>query len=111
MLAIVPGLALSLFILAREIWALIRTHRCVVLDARDEYPVAAVLLIYGIGIALFGLNLATAAFLLFVLLYFARMRPLGAVLYAAILIAGINGMFMLMRLRPPGGYLATLNVI
>jgi len=111
MLAIVPGLALALFILVREVWNLIRNHGGLVLDARDEYPVALVLLVYGLGIALVGLNLATSAFLLFVLLYFARMRLLGAVLYAAILIAGINGMFMLMRLRPPGGYLVTLNVI
>ena len=105
LLAIVPGLALAILVLVQEG----RAHRKYPdgfrLDAWEEYPVAGMLLLYGVGIALLGLNLATLAFLLLVLTRFAGMKLIPATLYTVVLIAGVNGMFHLMRLSPPGGYL------
>lgn len=110
LLAIVPGLALSLFVLAREVRSFLTQRDAFNFDAGEEYPVAGMLLLYGVGIALVGLNLATLAFLMFVLVQFARMRMITAIIYTAVLIAGVNGMFMLMRLTPPAGYLTSVNV-
>jgi putative tricarboxylic transport membrane protein len=105
MLAIVPGLLLALLVLVQEGRAYLKEPGAFRIDAREEYPVAGLLLLYGVGIALFGLNLATLAFLLLVLTRFARMRLIPATIYTVVLIAGVNGMFQLMRLSPPSGYL------
>ncbi|MEH6721111.1 MAG: tripartite tricarboxylate transporter permease [Aurantimonas endophytica] len=108
MLAIVPGLALAILVLVQEVRAYLNQPGAFRVDAREEYPVAGLLLLYGVGIALFGLNLATLAFLLLVLTRFAGMRVIPATIYTVVLIAGVNGMFELMRLSPPAGYLFDL---
>ncbi|WP_299359675.1 tripartite tricarboxylate transporter permease [uncultured Paracoccus sp.] len=105
LLAIVPGVALSIFVLLREFRLLWQQRAAFRFDARDEYPVAALLLLYGLGIFLLGLDLATLAFLIVVLTRFAQMRLAYAAIYTLILIAGVNGMFKLMRLSPPEGAL------
>ena len=69
----------------------------------------AVLVLYCVGIATVGMNLSTLAFLLVVLIGYAGMRIVNALIYAVVLIAGINGMFWLMRLAPPQGYLVSLD--
>jgi putative tricarboxylic transport membrane protein len=105
MLAIVPGLALSILVLLRETRLLLRGEQGLVLDGRSEYEVVFAVVAYGIAIGLLGFNLATVAFLLVVLLFYARMKLVTGAIYGAALLLAINGMFMLMRLRPPGGSL------
>ena len=104
MLAILPGLALSVLVLGRELWRLARAPGDFGIEAAREYPVLALLLGYGAGIALVGFQLATAAFLVFVLTRLAGLRLPGALAYGAVLLVAINGLFLLMRLSPPGGY-------
>lgn len=55
------------------------------------------------------MNLATPAFLLVMLIGYAGMRIVNALIYTVVLIAGINGKFWLMRLAPPQGYLVSLD--
>lgn len=111
LLSIVPGLALALLVLVREVRAYLKHRDAFTIDALNEYPVAGMLLGYGAAIALVGLDIATLVFLLFVLIRFARMRLVTAVIYTAVLIAAINGMFDLMRLSPPAGYLIDFSFL
>jgi putative tricarboxylic transport membrane protein len=110
LLAIIPGLALSILVLAREGLRLFRSSGGFRFDATGEYPIIAGILIYGLGIALIGFNLATIGFLVWVLLACARMHPLTAIVYGIALIVAINGMFKLMRLTPPQGFLTNLSL-
>ncbi|MCC1481159.1 tripartite tricarboxylate transporter permease [Roseibaca sp. Y0-43] len=105
LLAIVPGLALAIFVLVREMRRFLSHRDLFHVEAKSDYPIIALLLGYAFGIALVGFQLATAAFLLLVLIRFAGMRLLGATLYAAVLFLGINGLFTLMRITPPEGIL------
>jgi putative tricarboxylic transport membrane protein len=110
LLAIIPGLALSILVLAREGLRLFRSSGGFRFDATSEYPIIAGILIYGLAIALIGFNLATIGFLVWVLLACARMHPLTAIVYGIALIVAINGMFKLMRLSPPQGFLTNLSL-
>ena len=106
MLAILPGLGLSVLVLGHELWRFARAPGAFHIEAAREYPVLALLLGYGVGIALIGFQIATAAFLAFVLARLAKLPLLGALAYGALLLLGINGLFMLMRLSPPAGVLS-----
>jgi putative tricarboxylic transport membrane protein len=111
LVAIIPGLALSALVLMRESLRFLRARDAFVIDAAAEHSVIGVMLAYGAGIAFFGFNIATAVFLLFVLIVYARMRPAMAVVYGAVLIVAINGMFVLMRVGPPSGYFADVRLL
>lgn len=105
LLAIIPGVALALFVLLREAMRLRRHRDLFHVEAVSDYPIIALLVGYAGGIGLVGFQIATAAFLVFVLTRLAGMRLLGAVLYGILLFVGINGLFTLMRISPPEGYL------
>ena len=105
LLAILPGLALAIFVVVREGIRLTRNAGQFHFEAKADYPIIALLIGYALGIAVFGFQVATAVFLIFVLTRFAGLRLLGALAYAAILFLGINGLFSLMRIAPPEGYL------
>jgi putative tricarboxylic transport membrane protein len=110
LLAIIPGLALSVLVLVREGLRLIRKPGGFRFDATGEYPIIAGILIYGLAIALIGFNLATIGFLVWVLLACARMHPLTAIAYGVVLIVAVNGMFKLMRIAPPEGILTSVRL-
>jgi len=110
LLAIVPGLALAIFILGRELWRL-KTHvEEFRFDATDEYGVILGFVVYGIGIALLGFNIATIGFLAWVLFTCAKMRPITGFIYGVVLIIAINGIFHLMRVAPPDGLLMSSSL-
>ncbi len=110
LLAIVPGLALAIFILGRELWRL-KTHvEEFRFDATDEYGVILGFIVYGIGIALLGFNIATIGFLGWVLFTCAKMRPITGFIYGVVLIIAINGIFHLMRIAPPDGLLVSSSL-
>jgi TctA family transporter len=110
LLAIVPGLALASFILGRELWRL-KTHvEEFRFDATDEYGVILGFVVYGIGIALLGFNIATIGFLAWVLFTCAKMRPITGFIYGVVLIIAINGIFHLMRVAPPDGLLMSSSL-
>jgi TctA family transporter len=110
LLAIVPGLALASFILGRELWRL-KTHvEEFRFDATDEYGVILGFVVYGIGIALLGFNIATIGFLGWVLFTCAKMRPITGFIYGVVLIIAINGIFHLMRVAPPDGLLMSSSL-
>jgi len=110
LLAIVPGLALAIFSLGRELWRL-RTHvEELRFDAKDEYSVILGFVVYGSGIALLGINIASVGFLAWVLFTCAKMRPITGFIYGAVLIVAINGMFQLMRVAPPDGLLVSSSL-
>ncbi|HEX7073966.1 MAG TPA: tripartite tricarboxylate transporter permease [Hyphomicrobiaceae bacterium] len=110
LLAIVPGLALAIFILGRELWRL-KTHvEEFRFDATDEYGVILGFVVYGIGIALLGFNIATIGFLGWVLFTCAKMRPITGFIYGVVLIIAINGIFHLMRVAPPDGLLMSSSL-
>lgn len=106
MLAIVPGVALSGFVLIREGSRFLRRRDVFAFDAVDEYRIVAALLAYGVGIWLVGFNIATVFFLAWVLVGCAHMRLVSAFVYGCVLIVAINGMFRLMRIVPPDGLFA-----
>lgn len=108
LLAIIPGLALSMIVLAREAWRLVTRSDSFHFDAASEYGIILGFIAYGIGIGLFGFDIATVGFLAWVLFSCAKMRLVTGLLYGIVLLVGINGMFSLMRIVPPGGML--LNV-
>ena len=102
-LGIVPGLLLSLYILGRQLHRLRQQGRIIHLGSRQELPVLAGILGYGLAMWLVGFNLATPLLLAWLLLKCAGMRLLNAALYGAIVYATAQGMFALMRLTPPSG--------
>lgn len=110
MVAIVPGIALAAFVFIRETAKLVRQRGDFVFDAQGEYPVVAALFAYGAGIWLFGFNIATVGFLAWVLFGCAKMKWYTGLIYGAVLVVAINGMFRLMRLTPPDGILVTLQL-
>ncbi len=105
LVAIVPGVLLAALVLLREARLMVTSPLRVRLEAREEIPVLLLVLGYGAVIALLGMNIATVLFLAIVLLGYAGMRYWTGALYGALLLLAINGMFMLMRIQPPGGYL------
>lgn len=111
MLAIVPGFLFSLVVLWREAGLLLSNPSGMELDGRSEYPVVAFLVAYGVAIGLVGFNLATVGFLAIVLFGYARMRPVTGLIYATVIFFLINGMFVLMRIAPPPGYLLDWRII
>lgn len=104
LLATVPGLIFSLIILWREASLFLHNPSGAELDGSSEYPVLLFFLLYGIAIALLGFNLATIGFLVVILLGYARMKLVTGLLYTALLLLLINGMFLLMRIGVPAGY-------
>ncbi len=110
LLAIIPGLALAIFVFGRELWQLARHSEAFRFDAPDEYGIIFGFIAYGAAIGLFGFNLATAGFLAWVLFSCAKMRPVTGAAYGAILLVAINGMFQLMRIAPPEGMLVSLRI-
>lgn len=110
LLAIIPGLALAIFVFGRELWQLARHSEVFRFDAPDEYGIIFGFIAYGAAIGLFGFNLATVGFLAWVLFSCAKMRPVTGAAYGAILLVAINGMFQLMRIAPPEGMLVSLSI-
>lgn len=110
LLAIIPGLALAIFVFGRELWQLARHSEAFRFDATDEYGIIFGFIAYGAAIGLFGFNLATVGFLAWVLFSCAKMRPVTGAAYGAILLVAINGMFQLMRIAPPEGMLVSLSI-
>lgn len=110
LLAIIPGLALAIFVFGRELWQLARHSEVFRFDAPDEYGIIFGFIAYGAAIGLIGFNLATAGFLAWVLFSCAKMRPVTGAAYGAILLVAINGMFQLMRIAPPEGMLVSLSI-
>ncbi|SDM17480.1 TctA family transporter [Franzmannia pantelleriensis] len=102
-LGIVPGLLLSLYILGRQLYRMRQQGRIIHLGSRQELPVLAGILGYGLAMWLVGFNLATPLLLAWLLLKCAGMRLISAALYGAIVYATAQGMFALMRLTPPVG--------
>ncbi|PAU74510.1 tripartite tricarboxylate transporter permease [Halomonas salipaludis] len=100
---IVPGLALSVYILGRQLNRLRWQGRIIHLGSRQELPVLAGILAYGVAMWLIGFSLATPLLLAWLLLKCAGMRLASAALYGAIVYATAQGMFALMRLTPPSG--------
>ncbi len=60
---------------------------------------------YGVGMGLFGFEIATIGFLAWVLFACGRMKPVTGLAYGIVLLLAINGMFSLMRIAPPKGLL------
>lgn len=107
-MGIVPGLLLSVYILVRHVYRWRRDGHIAQEGTRLELPVLGGILLYGAAIGLIGFNLATPVLLAWLLLVRARMKPLNAALYGAIVYALAQGMFALMRLTPPPGILLDL---
>ncbi len=105
MVVILPGLLLAMTVLYRETRMAFAAQEPLPLGGQDEVPVLMLILGYGGAIALLGMNIATLGFLAILLFNFARMKIMTGLLYGAVLVFAINGMFMLMRISPPGGYL------
>lgn len=104
-LAIVPGLALAAWIVVRDTRHAL--DEGVVRDpsAIAEIPFLATLLAYGLGVWLVGFDIATVVLLTWMLIGCARMRLATGLAYAALILAGIHGMFALMRVSAPAGLL------
>nr|WP_163500395.1 tripartite tricarboxylate transporter permease [Halomonas socia] len=100
---IVPGLLLSAYIFGRQLYRLRQRGQIVHLGSRQELPVLAGILAYGVAMWLIGFSLATPLLLAWLLLRCARMRLASAVIYGVIVYATAQGMFALMRLTPPVG--------
>ena len=109
LVAILPGLLLSALVLLREV-RMMSSAAHIEIDAQNEVPVLLLIIGYGVAIAVLGLNIATVLFLTIVLFGHAGMKPLSGVLYGGVLLLAINGMFMLMRIQPPGGYLMNWQI-
>ena len=105
LLAIVPGLALSILVCARELWRLLRRSDAFQFDAKGEYGIMLGFIAYGVGMGLFGFEIATIGFLAWVLFVCGRMKPVTGLAYGIVLLLAINGMFSLMRIAPPKGLL------
>lgn len=109
-LGIVPGLMLSLYILGRQFYRLRQQGQVVHLGSRQELPILAGILAYGMAMWLIGFNLATPLLLAWLLLKCAGMRLFRAIIYGAIVYTTALGMFALMRLTPPTGAVLTLPI-
>lgn len=107
LLAIVPGLALACMALVQDglqFWG----HNAA-LEIGDETGAELTqfgfLALYIAAIWMFGFAPATAVYLLGILLGLARMRPIGATIYGAILLAGAYELAILMNMHLPAGLL------
>jgi hypothetical protein len=100
MLAILPGLV---FAAATVLQSLRARGEGVTGDRFSEPYYLLALIAYGIAMWAIGFNLATAALLIWMLFWCARMRPLTGLIYALLVFAAIHGLFKLMNFAPPAG--------
>ncbi|HXV83646.1 MAG TPA: tripartite tricarboxylate transporter permease [Candidatus Binatia bacterium] len=107
LLAIVPGLLLACMALAQD--SLQFWGRRAALKIGEEIGAELIqfgfLALYIASIWMFGFAPATAVYLLGILLGLARMRPIGATIYGAILLAGAYELALLMNMHLPAGLL------
>lgn len=105
LLAIVPGLALAGIALAQDVQVYWRRLAALEISGEigDELIQFGFLALYIAGIWLFGFIPATAVYLLGILLALARMHPVNATVYGAILLAGAYALAILMNMRLPAG--------
>ena len=104
-LAILPGLVLSVLVLTYEV----RRDRGAAETERFAEPAFLLgLLAYGVAVWAVGFDVATVGLLAWILFWCAGMRPIGGLVYGAIILAGIHGLLGLMRLTPPLGLLVNL---
>ncbi len=107
LLAIVPGLALACMGLINDLLPFWRRDTVLTLgkEIRAELIQFGLLALYVFAIWMLGFVVATAVYLLGILLGLAKMRPVGAILYGAILLAGAYELAVLMNMRLPAGLL------
>jgi hypothetical protein len=107
LLAIAPGLALACAAVALDARTFRRRGAVPGIGAEigGELVQFGLLVLYIAGVWLLGFVPATAVYLLGILLGLARMRPVGAAAYGAILLAGVHELASLMNMRLPAGLL------
>ncbi len=107
LLAIVPGLALACIATVTVALPFWRREKALKLGAeiRAELIQFGLLVLYISGVWMVGFVLATSVYLLGILLGLARMRPIGAVVYGAILLTAAYELAILMNMRLPPGLL------
>ena len=107
LLAIIPGLVLACVALMQDGLPFWRGSAALMIDEEvaGELIQFGLLVLLVLGIWIVGFVPATAVYLLGILLRMARMRPLAAVVYGAILVAGAYELASLMLMHLPGGLL------
>ncbi len=107
LLAIVPGLALACMALVEDGLPFWRRGAALAIgeEIRAELTQFGFLVLYLFGIWVAGFVPATSVYLLGILVRLARMRPIGAILYGAILLVGAYELAILMNMRLPAGLL------
>lgn len=108
MLAIVPGTALAVLALGRDLAARFWRRPAMTGTILPELRQFLCLAAYVAAVWLLGLTIATALYLLWVLVAAARMRPHWASLYAVVVLAAALGLAHLMHLSLPPGLLTGL---
>jgi TctA family transporter len=107
LLAIIPGLALACMALVSDALPFWRRTAALAMDeeVRDELIQFGYLVLLVAGIWIVGFVPATAIYLLGVLLRMARMHPVSALVYGAILLTGAYELASLMLMHLPAGLL------
>jgi hypothetical protein len=107
LLAIIPGLALACLALVHDALPLWRGAATLAIgeDASGELIQFGLLVLLVVGIWIVGFFPALAVYLVGILVTMARMRPVNATVYSAVLLAGAYAMADLMLMHLPAGLL------
>ncbi len=104
-LAIVPGLVFATVVLIGRLRRLGAAKRPPSTAQYREPFFLLALAVYGILVWAFGFNIPTAALLVWMLFYCAKMKPVTGLAYGAVILAAAHGLLTLMKLDPPAGSL------
>ncbi len=106
--AIYPGLAFSVAVLGVAIYRMSAGTVAPAAEPLGETKYLLALVVYVIAVWAIGFNIATVALLAWMLLACARMHVITALIYGAVVFAGVHGLLHLMKLQPPTGALINL---
>ncbi len=107
-MAIVPGLAFSVFVLIGRIRRMFDPEKTAAGEAFNEPVFLFALIGYGVLVWAIGFNIATVILLAWMLFYCAGMKAVTGIAYGALIFAGIHGLMVLMKIQPPLGVLLAI---